>query len=102
MQHPERITSPEVEYAKAFQRTDTKTGPKALDAETMFKERTTMLRSVEKRLSPLMLKALEIKLAHEKEDLDKLIATEAKAEAERAKRRGVLDARFFKKKTLPI
>lgn len=102
MQSPERIISPETDFTKAVRRTDGSAGPKAVDVEAMFKERTVMLRSVEKHLSPLMHKALEIKLAHEKEDLDELIATEAKAEAERAKRKGVLDARFFKKKSLPI
>jgi hypothetical protein len=60
-----------------------------------------MLESIESRLSPLMLKALEIKLAHEKEDLDGLIKTAAAAEAERAKKQGVLDSRFFRKRSHP-
>jgi hypothetical protein len=71
------------------------------DAEKMFSKRTAILRTLENTVSPLMHQAIKIKLTHEKEDLDALIKTAEEAEAALAKRRGVLDSRFFKKKSMP-
>lgn len=91
----------ETERKVSSVRTDMPKRINPADAETMLSVRTNMLCSIEGRVSPLMRKALEIKIAHEKEDLDELIKTVADAEAERAKRKGVLDCRFFRKRSLP-
>jgi hypothetical protein len=69
-------------------------------AESTYAERISMLESIEKIITPLMKQAIVIKLEREKEDMDALAANAAKLEAERVRRQGVLDSRFFRKRTL--
>lgn len=72
-----------------------------MTATQVIAERETMLASIKPALSPLMQKALEIKLGHERDSLME-IELETRATAERqARRADVLNPQLFRKRRLP-
>ena len=72
------------------------------DGQALFQARTRMLSSIEDYLSPLLKRALEIKLTNERDEFDQILESEVEAEKERTRRRGVLDSQFFRKKRLNL
>lgn len=71
------------------------------EVELVTRARGAMLDSIRGELSPLMRRAVGIKLEGEQHAFASLMREEQQIEEERTRRRGVLDARFFRKRRLP-
>lgn len=71
------------------------------EADALFDGPQAMLEEVRGVLSPLMREALSIKLAREREELERILLEESREEAERQRRQGVLDRQYFRKRPLP-
>lgn len=101
MDTPERLTSQEQEAKRKPIQSDavpTHLSRESIDA--VVEIRNTMFEEVEANISPLMRKALSIKLEGEQEAMESLLAEAGKRADAEKRRHGVLDTQLFKKKRL--
>ncbi len=104
MQHAEQkneiLQSPELLHKENTRSSEENEGLSSQKVAVIIQERLKMLSEIKVVLSPTFVEALAIKIEHERESLQHMIATDAKMQEMHRSRNAVLPHTFFKKKVL--